>query len=51
MVRVAKTHIRFGHFEYLKHNNKSEFIPILLDHVIENYFLNLKLQKMVIPII
>ena len=42
MVRVAKTHIRFGHFEYLMHNKKSEFIPILLDHVIENYFPELK---------
>jgi len=45
MVRVAKTHIRFGHFEYLKHNKKSEFIPILLDHVIESYFPELKESK------
>ena len=45
MVRVAKTHIRFGHFEYLKHNNKSEFIPILMDHIIENYFPDLKASK------
>ena len=45
MVRVAKTHIRFGHFEYLMHNKKSEFIPILLDHVIENYFPELKDSK------
>ena len=45
MVRVAKTHIRFGHFEYLKHNKKSEFIPILLNHVIENYFPELKESK------
>ena len=45
MVRVAKTHIRFGHFEYLKHNKKSEFIPILLNHVIENYFPVLKESK------
>jgi uncharacterized protein YdiU (UPF0061 family) len=42
MVRVAKTHIRFGHFEYLMHNKKSEFIPVLLDHVIESYFPELK---------
>ena len=42
MVRVAKTHVRFGHFEYFSHNNKAEFIPILLDHVIENYFPVLK---------
>ena len=42
MVRVAKTHIRFGHFEYLAHNNKSELIPNLLDHVLENYFPELK---------
>ncbi len=45
MVRVAKTHIRFGHFEYLMHNKKSEFIPILLNHVIENYFPELKDSK------
>ena len=45
MVRVAKTHIRFGHFEYLTHNKKSEFIPVLLDHVIENYFPELKDSK------
>ena len=45
MVRVAKTHIRFGHFEYFMHNKKSEFIPILLDHVIENYFPDLKESK------
>ena len=45
MVRVAKTHIRFGHFEYLMHNKKSEFIPILLDHVIESYFPDLKESK------
>ena len=45
MVRVAKTHIRFGHFEYLKHNNKLESIPILLDHVIENYFPELRASK------
>tara|TARA_B100000614_G_scaffold143285_1_gene127341 strand:- start:362 stop:1789 length:1428 start_codon:yes stop_codon:yes gene_type:complete len=45
MVRVAKTHIRFGHFEYLMHNKKSEFIPILLNHVIENYFPELKEAK------
>ena len=42
MVRVAKTHIRFGHFEYLMHNKKSELIPILINHVIENYFPELK---------
>ena len=45
MVRVAKTHIRFGHFEYLMHNKKSEFIPILLNHLIENYFPELKESK------
>ena len=45
MVRVAKTHIRFGHFEYFMHNKKSEFIPFLLDHVIESYFPDLKESK------
>jgi uncharacterized protein YdiU (UPF0061 family) len=42
---VAKTHIRFGHFEYLMHNKKSEFIPVLLDHVIESYLPELKESK------
>ena len=45
MVRVAKTHIRFGHFEYLMHNKKSELIPILLNHVIENYYPELRESK------
>jgi uncharacterized protein YdiU (UPF0061 family) len=45
MVRVAKTHIRFGHFEYLMHNKQSELIPILLNHVIENYFPELQESK------
>ena len=45
MVRVAKTHIRFGHFEYLTHNKKSNLVPVLLDHVIQNYFPELQNTK------
>ena len=45
LVRTAKTHIRFGHFEYLKHNNKKEYITELLDHVLDEYFPDLIEKK------
>ena len=38
MVRSASTHIRFGNFEYLCHNDKKELLPELITHVIEEYF-------------
>ena len=37
IVRTASTHIRFGNFEYLCHNDKN-LLPELVDHVIEEYF-------------
>lgn len=45
LVRTAKTHIRFGHFEYLRHNKKEEFIMELLEHVIDEYFSHLNGKK------
>ena len=38
IVRTASTHIRFGNFEYLCHNNKKDLLPELMNHVIEEYF-------------
>ena len=45
LVRTAKTHIRFGHFEYLKHNDKKEYLVELLDHVLAEYFPDLVNRK------
>jgi uncharacterized protein YdiU (UPF0061 family) len=38
IVRTAKTHVRFGNFEFLCHNDKKELLPELINHVIEEYF-------------
>ena len=38
IVRSASTHVRFGNFEYLCHNDKKELLPELMTHVIEEYF-------------
>ena len=38
LVRTAKTHVRFGNFEFLCHNDKKELLPELMNHVIEEYF-------------
>ena len=37
LVRTAKTHIRFGNFEYFHYNNKPEYVKVLADFCIENY--------------
>lgn len=34
LTRLAPSHIRFGHFEYFRHNGMPEAIAPLLDHVI-----------------
>lgn len=34
LTRLAPSHIRFGHFEYFRHNGMAEAIPALADHVI-----------------
>ena len=38
IVRTAKTHIRFGHFEYFHHNKITNGVKTLLDHVIDCYY-------------
>ena len=38
IVRTAKTHIRFGHFEYFHHNKIKDGVKTLLDHVIDCYY-------------
>ena len=38
IVRTAKTHIRFGHFEYFHHNKITDGVKTLLDHVIDCYY-------------
>ena len=37
LVRTAKTHIRFGNFEYFHYNKKPEHVKVLADFCIENY--------------
>lgn len=37
LMRVAKTHIRFGHFEYLSFSQKHEELKLLCDYVINRF--------------
>ena len=37
LARTAKTHIRFGNFEYFHYNNKPEYVKVLADFCIEKY--------------
>ena len=37
LVRTAKTHIRFGNFEYFHYNNKPEHVKALADFCINSY--------------
>src|SRR6201999_497075 len=36
--RLARSHIRFGHFEHFHHKGKVEQVKLLADHVIGEYF-------------
>jgi uncharacterized protein YdiU (UPF0061 family) len=38
VIRVAESHIRFGHFEYFHYHQDYENVKILANHVIENYY-------------
>jgi len=38
MVRISRSHIRFGTFERLHYFQRKDLIAILLDHVIEQYY-------------
>ena len=37
LIRTAKTHIRFGNFEYFHYNKKPEHVKVLVDFCIANY--------------
>jgi len=37
LIRTAKTHIRFGNFEYFHYNKKPEHVKVLVDFCIDNY--------------
>jgi serine/tyrosine/threonine adenylyltransferase len=38
LTRLARSHIRFGHFEHFHHRGKREQVRLLADHVIGEYF-------------
>ncbi|MCZ2720436.1 protein adenylyltransferase SelO family protein [Marinomonas sp. 15G1-11] len=38
LLRTAKTHIRFGHFEYFFYRKQPEQLQTLIDFTIDNYF-------------
>jgi len=38
LTRLARSHIRFGHFEHFHHRGKQEQVRLLADHVIGEYF-------------
>jgi uncharacterized protein YdiU (UPF0061 family) len=38
LTRLARSHIRFGHFEHFHHGNKPDQVRQLADHVIGEYF-------------
>ena len=37
LTRLARSHIRFGHFEHFHHNGKPDMVRLLADHVIAEY--------------
>jgi hypothetical protein len=38
LTRLARSHIRFGHFEHFHHKGRPDAVRALADHVIEEYF-------------
>lgn len=45
MVRMQRSHIRFGTFERLHHLDRKDLIAILLDYVIEQYYPHLQTER------
>ncbi|MDX2244506.1 MAG: YdiU family protein [Leptolyngbyaceae cyanobacterium bins.302] len=45
MIRLQRSHIRFGTFERLHHLDRKDMIAILLDHVIEQYYPHLQSNR------
>jgi len=42
LTRLARTHIRFGSFEYFHYTNRPELVTLLADHVLAAYFPDLQ---------
>ncbi|HUH37001.1 MAG TPA: YdiU family protein [Spongiibacteraceae bacterium] len=38
LLRVARSHVRFGHFEYFHYTNRPELVKTLADYVIQRHF-------------
>jgi uncharacterized protein YdiU (UPF0061 family) len=38
LLRVADTHIRFGHFEWLHHSGQEALLKVMADHVIDSHY-------------
>jgi uncharacterized protein YdiU (UPF0061 family) len=38
LTRLARSHVRFGHFEHFHHKGHHEQVRLLADHVIDEYF-------------
>jgi len=38
LLRVADSHVRFGHFEWLFHSGRADLLPVLADHVIARHY-------------
>lgn len=38
LTRLARSHIRFGHFEHFHHAGRQDDVRVLADHVIDEYF-------------
>ena len=38
LTRLARSHVRFGHFEHFHHTGRAEQVRLLADHVIGEYF-------------
>lgn len=45
MIRMQRSHIRFGTFERLHRCDRKDLIAILLDHVIEQYYPHLQAER------
>ncbi|MCB1878235.1 MAG: YdiU family protein [Chromatiales bacterium] len=41
LLRMAPSHVRFGHFEFFHHHRRHEAVKRLADHVIDEHFLEL----------
>ena len=42
LLRLARSHIRFGHFEFFHYNNQPEIVKQLTEHVINQHYPNWK---------